>query len=239
MEKQPETEIETFQSIYGDSASSAIAIRTLEFCKAYHTERQKIEAQQVAGKSLEECIEIEGALYKIHDPLGWLMPTSEVLLKAIDRYASACVAEKEKEIERLNKVAEVLHERNSEIYRNQKQRIQELGSSQSAVSDEEINNHLVEYSDSEHEQICFMDGAKWMRTRQSGSQWISVEDRLPDHRDSVLVFVKSLQIEDDGFKQSCLNPAMTAFYVKHDASGEYPIERVTHWMPLPPSPDNK
>lgn len=72
------------------------------------------------------------------------------------------------------------------------------------------------------------------QAQQTESQWISVEERLPDHRNDVLCFVVSNQ-GDTSIKSSHLNPAMTGFYVEYEF--DEPIEKVTHWMPLPPAPE--
>jgi hypothetical protein len=63
--------------------------------------------------------------------------------------------------------------------------------------------------------------------------WISVEERLPDHRNDVLCFVVSNEGETS-IKSSHLNPAKTGFYVEYEF--DEPIEKVTHWMPLPLPP---
>jgi hypothetical protein len=63
--------------------------------------------------------------------------------------------------------------------------------------------------------------------------WISAEERLPDHRNDVLCFVVSNEGETS-IKSSHLNPAKTGFYVEYEF--DEPIEKVTHWMPLPLAP---
>ena len=65
------------------------------------------------------------------------------------------------------------------------------------------------------------------------SKWISVEERLPDHQDSVFC----VAVSNNGevcVKVSNLNPARTGFYVEYDFGK--PIERITHWMPIPNVP---
>lgn len=57
-------------------------------------------------------------------------------------------------------------------------------------------------------------------------KWISVEDRLPETFDRVLVFN-----EYDGINISWLQPDGKRFSVKT----AYP-DRPTHWMPLPEAP---
>ena len=65
--------------------------------------------------------------------------------------------------------------------------------------------------------------------------WVSVNERLPDHRNECLVY--SRHIEDGCVvKQSHLNPAKTGFYVEYSDDGETPLEEITHWMPLPAAP---
>lgn len=67
--------------------------------------------------------------------------------------------------------------------------------------------------------------------------WVSVNERLPDHRNECLVY--SRHIEDGCVvKQSHLNPAKTGFYVEYSDDGETPLEEITHWMPLPAAPSS-
>lgn len=71
---------------------------------------------------------------------------------------------------------------------------------------------------------------------QPKSEWISVEDRLPESRDEMLC----LFVKDSGktyVGTSSLNPAKTGFYVEY--SFDEPIERVTHWQHLPSPPEAK
>jgi hypothetical protein len=80
-----------------------LEIRIEQF-EAYHTERKKIEAQQVAGMSKEDILNSVGVLNRsIHNTFNTIhlqigQEKYNNVLKAMNIFASACVAEKEKEI---------------------------------------------------------------------------------------------------------------------------------------------
>lgn len=64
------------------------------------------------------------------------------------------------------------------------------------------------------------------------SEWISVEERLPEQSVEVLVYdfvdsmdVMFLEVDDDGYR-----------FWADDNGYEYSIHDVTHWMPLPEPP---
>jgi len=57
--------------------------------------------------------------------------------------------------------------------------------------------------------------------------WISVKDRLPEERETVLVFIQELAEDKE-------NIAMDVSYVW---SGKFhSLPPITHWMPLPEPP---
>lgn len=66
--------------------------------------------------------------------------------------------------------------------------------------------------------------------------WINADKRLPDHENDVFVYAIALFEQIATIKTTRLNPAKTGFYVAYDRSGLEPLEKVTHWMPLPLPP---
>ena len=63
-------------------------------------------------------------------------------------------------------------------------------------------------------------------------EWISVEDRLPEENELVLMWEP-----DFGEKGVVENGYFTEDKVFSDSYGELNNDVVTHWMPLPPPPD--
>jgi hypothetical protein len=62
------------------------------------------------------------------------------------------------------------------------------------------------------------------------TEWISVDERLPDMDESVLMFTKQKGYYVGGYYKAEVHAEFTGFYanaVKRD---------VTHWMPLPEPP---
>ena len=129
MEKQPETEQDILKKILWvdsepfeidhNSKASFTPLQILNICKAYETERQKIEAQQVAGLSLEDCLGENNCNIKMLEKVSILDGKSgnlyQRLIKSIEMYASACVADKEKEIEKYKEALLYTHQRIQEL----------------------------------------------------------------------------------------------------------------------------
>ena len=71
------------------------------------------------------------------------------------------------------------------------------------------------------------------------SEWISVEDRLPNEKEMVLVFCHRVY-DDGGYYDSILVAELTkeGKFVPFNCS---PVKKgiVTHWMPLPEAPKMK
>lgn len=68
------------------------------------------------------------------------------------------------------------------------------------------------------------------QAQQTESQWISVEERLPEGYKPVLV------VTNFGDVYTCRLPVIIAKNSKEESSvGKR--ERFTHWMPLPPAPE--
>ena len=104
----------------------------------------------------------------------------------------------------------------------------------------------------EHETQCQGCGAKHCGThavgnipnpvylqsqaQQTKSQWISVEERLPESKNEVLVFEKSNNVSFSFFdgKAWFINEYERNYgYIQR----KLPDGLVTHWMPLPPAPE--
>ena len=59
------------------------------------------------------------------------------------------------------------------------------------------------------------------------SEWISVDERLPEVGESVLGYAESM---DECFVVAYSNTYRTFF------NGQFPNDDITHWMPLPEAP---
>ena len=75
--------------------------------------------------------------------------------------------------------------------------------------------------------------------RHRESEWISVEERLPDNHRSVLVACEGLTI--GGYAPIAIGSYGGGFWSLADADGTKYLTKymrciVTHWMPLPPAP---
>ena len=73
-----------------------------------------------------------------------------------------------------------------------------------------------------------MANEAWNKAKRTQSQWISVEDRLPE---GGAVLINSLS--------SFGSPVVSVAFIQGNSfySGtSYPVQRVTHWMPLPQPP---
>jgi hypothetical protein len=64
--------------------------------------------------------------------------------------------------------------------------------------------------------------------------WIPVSERLPEHEDDVLLYV-----EDYGSWITLGRRSGDGWYVNEAAEGggPKPLDRFTHWMPLPEPPE--
>jgi len=190
MGKQPETHREIFKRVcngaFGDGqeASDDYLFHVME---SYRTECQKIEAQQVAGMSLEECRKAASNTFQHYTGKDYVHQVAKM-------YASACVAEKGKECESLYKEVE---------YHNDTLKLYE--------------KNIKEKTDRIQE----------LESRQEVKKWISVEDRLPDNDAAMLVCVKQF-----GFKYQAVTFYKIDNWIDHN-------KYITHWMPLPNSPDKK
>jgi hypothetical protein len=65
-------------------------------------------------------------------------------------------------------------------------------------------------------------------------RWIPVSERLPEHQDTVLLYV-----EDYGEWITLGQRSGDGWYVNEAAEGggPKPLDRFTHWMPLPEPPE--
>lgn len=70
----------------------------------------------------------------------------------------------------------------------------------------------------------FRDGAEWQAKQ---SPWISVEDRLPDNQDIVLV-----RDEYDRFCTAYLHGKNSGFITYGEDAYNF-FGEITHWMPIP------
>jgi hypothetical protein len=75
---------------------------------------------------------------------------------------------------------------------------------------------------------------KWVRLEEN--PWISVKDRLPDKNEKVVVSIKH------GNKSVCvtgfLDGSGNGWQVDWDPE-DPSFEAITHWMPIPPLPEEK
>jgi hypothetical protein len=62
---------------------------------------------------------------------------------------------------------------------------------------------------------------------------ISVKERLPELGDTVLFFISDQEWAMGEWKKSISQP--TPWFATEDGIA-FPVDHVTHWMPLPPSP---
>jgi len=75
----------------------------------------------------------------------------------------------------------------------------------------------------------FIDGAKWMRDLQSKSEWISVEDKLPETGQNVLCLLKN----------NTFQVCMYGIDKWHPAYNTQHSTKPIYYQPLPPPPETK
>lgn len=92
-----------------------------------------------------------------------------------------------------------------------------------------VNDELELKENSLHRHDCivsFMAGAKWM---QEQDDWISVDDRLPNVNEMVLVFMLG---------RITKKPVMKVDELTQDGWRLTDAGFITHWMPLPSPPNS-
>ena len=68
---------------------------------------------------------------------------------------------------------------------------------------------------------------KLVRLKNTMNEWISVKDRLPGIGEPVIFYIPALGVK----------PGFMAPLWAYTEDTEIPREDVTHWMPLPPPPE--
>ena len=68
------------------------------------------------------------------------------------------------------------------------------------------------------------------------SEWISVEERLPEEKPYRLEFL--IGCKSNGVVHEILYNSKTQKFVSID-KGNFELKNVTHWMPLPEPPEEK
>jgi len=82
-------------------------------------------------------------------------------------------------------------------------------------------------------------------------EWISVKDKLPSHRQKILVytqkgqavciFVDSIKMNDElckkGYASEMVNVEENPYYFCSQETNSHTLKGVTHWMPLPNKPE--
>lgn len=85
----------------------------------------------------------------------------------------------------------------------------------------------------------FKAGVQWARENLG---WISVKDRLPEEGVKVLVWGRPFEsypweVHLAALTDHTFEVEIGAFKSTYSfASSDYPLEEVTHWLPLPPAP---
>lgn len=94
--------------------------------------------------------------------------------------------------------------------------------------------------EAEHSVVLLSDVSKMMRewierqpTLTPPNEWISVEERLPEGHMQVLMWSARWKIAEAG---SYYNKH---FWVYTEIGDGYIADNITHWMPLPKSPDRR
>lgn len=76
-------------------------------------------------------------------------------------------------------------------------------------------------------ELTFRRNGAVANSATTTSEWISVEERLPEVGESVLGYTKE---RDECFVVTYSNTFKSFF------SGQFPNDNITHWMPLPEPP---
>ena len=80
-----------------------------------------------------------------------------------------------------------------------------------------------------------VDSLAWVGT-MAGMEWISVNERLPEEDEDVLVMTAEGKFASGGMHVASLDED-GVWYPSHGDGWEFPD--VTHWMPLPEPPEVK
>lgn len=81
-------------------------------------------------------------------------------------------------------------------------------------------------------EIVFTDDIPQVTNYDKFGKWIKCSERLPEHSTYVLLWNQKEFVQGVGY----LGVDKNAFYVDGDA---YSIHNTTHWMPLPPIPEEE
>lgn len=72
------------------------------------------------------------------------------------------------------------------------------------------------------------------------SEWISVEDGLPDSKTQVLVYWRPVDYKDRPFHREIIIAELSRMETKWWANNRYySTVYITHWMPLPEPPETR
>lgn len=97
------------------------------------------------------------------------------------------------------------------------------------LTPEEITHMTAEYNKTLSCETCPLDSMRW----------ISVEDRLPEHRKSVLVYCPefdNIYCADYRSKEDDIFSLIGKWFYFEQGVGNIILEEVTHWMALPRPP---
>jgi len=100
----------------------------------------------------------------------------------------------------------------------------------------ELVNRGIEWFNQTHIYYAFKDGAEWQKKQ---SPWISVEDKLPEEKQPVLVanYFKSARKPYYEYYMGFYRDGEWCACTCVDENGEdYILTDVTHWMPIPELP---
>jgi len=80
------------------------------------------------------------------------------------------------------------------------------------------------------------DAVTYIDEAPTVGEWISVEDRLPETSQEVLIFSRT-EKSGTGYVNVVLYSAKFKAFNCTDDCDEYKVKNVTHWMPLPKAPE--